>query len=103
MPSPTNSKLTTTDWSAVLTVPPNKRGVYTVNVAPLGACKVKLAVTGGAAPGDADIVENDVALAIGAGPLARDGIVLDAGSKIYVKTDTANMAAVQVWFVEEAA
>ncbi len=102
MPSPTNTKLTTTNWTAVLTVPASTRGVYTVNVAALGTCKASLAVTTGAAPVDADIIENVVPLALGAGPLARGGIVLDAGAKIYAKTDTANMAVVQVWFVEES-
>lgn len=103
MPSPTNTKLASTNWTVVATVPDGKRGAYTVNIAPLGSCKVSLAVTSGAVPGDADIVENATPLAIGNGPLARDGIVLDAGAKIYAKTDVANMAAVQVWFIEEAA
>ncbi|WP_193752851.1 hypothetical protein [Aureimonas ureilytica] len=87
----------------MLTVPDGKRGAYTVNIGPLGSCKVSLAITSGGAPGDADIVENAVPVALESGPLARGGIVLDAGAKIYVKCDTANMAAAQVWFVEEAA
>ncbi len=103
MPSPKNTKLTTTEWTVVLTVPDGKRGAYTVNICPLGTCKVSLAVTSGGAPGDADIVENALQIGIGSGPLARGGIVLDAGAKIYVKSDMANMAAAQVWFVEEAA
>ena len=100
MALPTRTKLTTVDATAVYTVPVTKRAAFTVNISALLACKVKAAITSGAAPADADWFEPGQTLAAGA-VLERTMILLPADHKVFVQTDTVNSVAVQVWGIEE--
>ena len=93
--------LTDTNDTLIYTVQAGKFGVLTANLAArLAAAKVRLAITSGGAPTDADWIEPGAPLAEG-GVLERTGLTLSAGQKIYAGTDIAGVS-VGVWGILEA-
>lgn len=91
------------------TVPADCRAVITVNLANRAPTlpKVRLAVTGAAAPTVADWLNYDAVLAPAGvaegGFLERTGIVLGAGQRVYVRSDLAGVSAVAMGVVEPVA
>lgn len=79
---------------ALYTVQPGRRAVLTVSLCNRAAAtaKVRLALTDGAAPTDADWLEYDASLP-GSGVLERTGLALAAGQKVFVRSDVVNVSA----------
>lgn len=96
--SPANLNVAT-----IYTVPAGRQASLICNITALLACKVRLAVGSGSSPAAADWLEYDVPLAPFGGFIERTGLVLKAGQKVFVRTDTANSIAAQVYGIEEAA
>lgn len=81
--------------TAVYTVPAAKKAVFSVNVCNRGTvqAKVRLALTTGGAPADADWIEYDAPIA-GSGVLLRTALALGAGQKLYARSDVVNVSIV---------
>ena len=86
---------------ALYTVPADRRAVLTVSLCNRAAAsaKVRLALTAGGDPTDADWLEYDASLT-GSGVLERTGLALAAGQKVFVRSDTATVSA-SAYGVEE--
>ncbi|WP_158874004.1 hypothetical protein [Antarcticirhabdus aurantiaca] len=91
-----------TNVATIYTVPANRQAALVCNITALLACKVRMAVGSGASPAATDWIEYDLPLGVG-GTVERTALVLKAGDKVFVRTDTANAIAARVWGVEEAA
>ena len=93
--------------TALHTVPAGQRAVFTVSLCNRSAVttKVRLALTTGAAPTDADWIEYDTPIqaagAAGGSVLERTGLALAEGQKLYVRADVAGVSAV-VFGIQEA-
>lgn len=93
--------------TALYTVPANKRAIVTLSLCNRAATspKVRVAMTAGAAPSDADWLEYDTPIpasaASGGSVLERTGLALGAGQQLHVRADVAGVSAV-VFGVEEA-
>ncbi|WP_427792260.1 hypothetical protein [Brevundimonas diminuta] len=82
-------------------VPADSRAVFTVsfcNRTPAMA-KVRLAMTNGEAPTDADWLEFDTPL-IGFAVLERTGLALTGGQKVYARADVDGVSAVAFGVVD---
>lgn len=90
-----------TDAVLVYTVPDSQKAAVTVNVAATANNTAKIAITPpGTVPGVAHWLETGQMLGPGQ-VLERTGLVLTAGCRVYVQTNTANSIAVQVLGIEE--
>ena len=89
--------------AAVYTVPTQRRATINVNCCNTGAtaARVRLAVSAGDTPADAQWIEWDAALDP-SGVLERTGIVLSAGQRLFARSDTGAVN-VAVWGIEEIA
>jgi hypothetical protein len=91
--------LATADLSAdtetlVYTLPAGKKASVNISIcARSQAAQIRLAVTGGSAPTDADWIEYDASLARN-GVLERTQIWLDAGECIYARANEAGVSVV---------
>lgn len=95
--------------TALYVVPANRRAVFSLNLcnrAAGAAVGVRIALTTGAAPTDADWVEYDTPIPAAGGSagsvLERTGFALAAGQAVYVRASAAGVSAV-VFGIEEAA
>lgn len=81
--------------AAIYTCPANSRAVVSLNLCNRAAtlAKVRVALTNGAAPTDADWIEYDTPLS-GSAVLERTGLALGAGQSIWCQADTADVSAV---------
>lgn len=86
---------------ALWTVPPENRAVVTVAICNRSAtsAKVRLAITDGAAPVDADWIEFDSNLP-GSGVLERTGLALSTGQQVYVRASVVGISASVYGIVE---
>jgi hypothetical protein len=96
---------TANTWTQVHAVTTGKTSTFSINVAGIAACKVKVALTTGTVVGAANVlpahtIESLVTLPIG-GVLERTGITLPADCKVWVQADVANAASVAVYGIEE--
>lgn len=86
--------------TALYTVPAGRRAVFTASLCNRSAAtaKVRLALTDGGAPTDADWIEFDTPVqpagSGGGSILERTGIALDAGQTLYARADVAGVSAV---------
>ena len=93
--------------TALYTVPAGKRAVFTASLCNRSAAtaKVRLALTSGGAPADADWIEYDTPVqpagSGGGSVLERTGIALAEGQKLYARADVAGVSVV-VFGIEEA-
>lgn len=101
------SNLAAAVTTALYTVPNGRRAIVTLNVCNRAAAstKVRVALTAGAAPADADWLEYDTPLPAAGGSggsvLERTGLALGAGQQIHVRAETVGVSAL-VFGVEEA-
>lgn len=81
--------------TTLYTVPADTFAVVTVSVCNRGgsAVEVRLAVSTSDTPADAEYIEYD-SLVSANGVLERTGIVLDAGKKVVVRSNSINVSAV---------
>lgn len=81
--------------TALYTVPPGLRAVFTVSLCnrSTSLVKVRLALTDGGAPQDADWLEYDQALAA-SGVLERTGLALAEGQTVYCAAGGPDVSAV---------
>ncbi|MCG2663356.1 MULTISPECIES: hypothetical protein [Brevundimonas] len=85
--------------TALYTVPAGKQAIVTVALCNRGAAsaKIRVALTNGAAPTDADWIEYDTPLPAAGGSggsvLERTGLSLGAGQQIHVHATTAAVSA----------
>lgn len=88
--------------TAIYTCPANSRAVVSLNLCNRGTtnAKVRVALTNGSAPTDADWIEYDTSLS-GSAVLERTGLALGAGQSIWCNSDLAAVSAV-VWGIEGA-
>jgi hypothetical protein len=80
---------------ALYSVEPDRRAVFTVSLCnrTAGPIKVRLALTAGPDPTDADWIEFDTPLSAN-DVLERTGLALSAGQKVFVRADVAGLSAV---------
>lgn len=90
----------------VFVAPAGTRPVFTLNLCNRSAnpAKVRVALTEGAAPTDADWIEYDTPIpaagSAGGSVLERTGIALHDGQKLFVYVDVAGVSAVVFGFRE---
>lgn len=93
--------------TAVYVVPLGRRAVLSLNLCnrSAGIVGVRVALTTGAAPTDADWIEYDTPLPAAGGAngsvLERTGLALGAGQKLYVRAAAAGVSA-SVFGIEES-
>lgn len=86
----------------VYTLPTGKKASVNISLcARTQAAQIRLAVTGGSAPTDADWIEYDAALAQG-GVLERTQIWLSAGDRIYARASETGVSVLVLGPVENA-
>lgn len=86
----------------VYALPAGKKASVNISIcARVQAAQLRLAVTAGVAPGDADWIEYDALLAQG-GVLERTQVWLDAGECIYARASEAGVSIVVYGPVETA-
>ncbi|MFI8682310.1 hypothetical protein ACIGFJ_08100 [Brevundimonas diminuta] len=94
--------------TTIYTCPPGQRAIVTVNLCNRGAtpAKLRVALTSGAAPTDADWIEYDTPVQAAGAPggsvLQLTGIALGGGQRIYARSSTGEVSAV-VFGIEEVA
>ena len=87
--------------TVIYTVPAGKKASVNVSLcARTQAADVRLAVTGGGAPADADWIEYDATIQAG-GVLERTQIWLTAGEKLYARASATGVSAVVFGPVED--
>lgn len=85
--------------TALYTVPANRRAVFSLNLCnrSAAAVTVRVALTTGGAPTDADWIEYDTPLPAAGGSsgsvLERTGLALAAGQKLYVRASAVGVSA----------
>jgi len=86
----------------VYTLPPGKKASVNISVcARAQSAQIRLAVTGGSAPTDADWIEYDASLSQN-GVLERTQIWLAAGERIYARANEAGVSVLVYGPVENA-
>ncbi|WAJ26848.1 hypothetical protein [Antarcticirhabdus aurantiaca] len=105
MPAITPVRLLPANTTAAVlyTVPAGQQAVVNVNACAQAACKVNIGVGTASNPAAADWMEFEFPLSKGGGALERTQITLPAGSRIYVKSDTASACAFQLTGMQEEA
>lgn len=95
--------------TALYTCPPGQRAIVTANLCNRGAAPVKLrvALTDGAAPVDADWIEYDTPVQAAGAPggsvLQLTGLALGGGQKVYARASATGVSAVVLGIQEAAA